>query len=200
MVEDDLGTAEDSGASGRKALLGRSRVPPAQGRKWSVLSEADFESACLLAARGVDTETIAAVLAEKPTKVARAIRSPKGKQRIRKIRGSEVLLEVTHQDRMRDMLPVARQAILDGIRHAQNSKNAADVGRWIHEAVIAKPAQKHEHKIEGRIEHDLTPVFDKILGLIETVKEVREGRPDPLRRVISGHEAMAQRKALPSGE
>ena len=194
MAEGDaLGSGGDGGAGGT------SLTPAPPPPRWKALTEEGFESACMLAVRGVDVDTIAAVLREPAKRVERALRSRPGRKRLQELRGASVLRKIKYEEKLSSLLPHGAEAIEQGLRKAATVKNAADVGRWLHEAMVAKPAQKHEVDVSGRIEHDLSPVFERIAEGLRELKEAQRGRPDPLTRVMDGTQALAQRKVLTDG-
>lgn len=204
MVEGDAlddGTGPDAATP---AKAPPSRVRPnqpftiAEGRPtragWAKLSEDELERAAKLAARGVDVPTIAAALLLEEKTVARALRSRKGAHKVRWLRGRAILAELEHEEAMRDLLPSGRVAIRDGLS-AANAKDAAGIGLKLHEAVIQKPPQRIEHTHQGRIEHDLTPIFEKLTQSLERIREAQAGR-DPLARVVRGDVGLAQHRPL----
>ena len=157
-----------------------------------------LESACKLAARGVDTPTIAAVLGEPEKRVERELARRQSKQAIRRLRGRDVLLEIDHEREMRDMLPRARDRIRHGMEHAL-PKDAAAIGMKLHEALIQKPPQRIEHQIQGTLSHDFSGLIEGLRQSIEAIREVQQGR-NPLERVVRGDVGLAQhRPALTAG-
>lgn len=200
MTEDPLGTG--SGVGGAVPATGplspsppSGRVPPPRKKQpWIQLSEAELESACKLAARGVEVETIADALLLPEKRVARALRSRKGRHKVRWLRGQAILQELEHEEAMRGLLPRARKSVKEGLECA-SAKDAAQIGMKVHEAVIQKPPQRIEHTHQGRIEHDLTPIFERLQESLGKIREAQQGR-DPLARVVRGDVGLAQHRPL----
>lgn len=196
MTEDELlGTGKDpdpSTPSGAPPRRVRSRPPTP--RPWIQLTDKELESACKLAARGVDVPTIADALLLPEKRVDRALRSRKGRHTVRWLRGRQILAEIEHEEQMRDLLPRARKSVKEGIEVAA-AKDAAQIGMKVHEAVIQKPPQRIEHTHQGRIEHDLTPIFEKLQESLGRIREAQSGR-DPLARVVRGDVGLAQHRPL----
>jgi hypothetical protein len=163
------------------------------------LPDEAMDRACRMALRGIDAETIAAVLQVSERRVKVALSSRNGRQRVRWLRGQQLLSEIEHEQAMRQLLPDARRAIGQGMSQSP-AKDAAKVALALHEAVVAKPAQKIEHTHQGRIEHDLGPVFERLQEGLAKVREAQLGK-DPLARVMRGDLGLAKhRPLLPSGE
>ena len=200
MVENDLdtGTGPDA-AMPTSAPLSRVRPTPPARRPWIQLTDAELERACKLAARGVDLPTIASAMLLPEKRVERALRSRKGSHTVRWLRGRAILAELEHEEQMRDLLPRGRKAIREGM-DAANAKDSAQIGLKLHEAVIQKPAQRVEHTHQGRIEHDLSPIFERLTESLEKIREAQAGR-NPMERVVRGDVGLAQhRPMLPTGE
>ena len=171
------------------------RVPPKRLRQpWKQLSESELETACKLAARGVDVPTIADALMHPEKRVERALKSRVGRHKVRWIRGQAILKEVEHEEAMRDLLPRARKSVKEGMEVA-TAKDAAAIGMKVHEAVIQKPPQRIEHTHQGRIEHDLTPIFSKLQDSLTAIREAQAGR-DPLARVVRGDVGLSQNRPM----
>jgi hypothetical protein len=158
------------------------------------LTEQELERACKLASRGVDIPTIADALLLPEKKVARALHSRKGTHKVRWLRGRAILAELEHEEAMREMLPSGRTAIRDGLSQAP-AKDAAQIGLKLHEAVIQKPAQRVEHTHQGRIEHDLSPIFERLTESLEKIREAQAGR-NPMERVVRGDVGLAQHRPM----
>lgn len=195
MVENDLDTGMGEGGGSLAAPAPPSRIPRVRVR----FTDRQWDQVVQLAARGVDPETIAAVALLPVKQVERAIRCKDGQQRIRAWRGRAILAELEHEEQLRDMLPTARGAIRDGMKLAP-AKDAAQVGLKLHEALIQKPPQRIEHRVDGRIEHDLAPIFERLTQGIAQIREAQQGK-NPLERVVRGDVGLVQhRPALQSGE
>lgn len=198
MTEDVLGTGSGPGeATPARAPSDLSRPSPRKPSGLSVrkkLSEEELERACKLAARGVDLPTIADALRLQERRVAQALRSRAGTHKVRWLRGRAILAELEHEEAMRDMLPRGRKAIREGM-DAANAKDSAGIGLKLHEAVIQKPPQRIEHTHQGRIEHDLTPIFERLTESLAQIREAQAGR-DPLARVVRGDVGLAQHRPL----
>lgn len=186
---------QDSPDSGRSAPT---RTPSKRGPKH--LSEEQFESACLLIARGLATEQVAEILWVPEKRVARALRKPTAQARIAYLRGRHVLQEIEHDAKLRDMLPGARNAIYDAIANGSIPQKQRSA-HWLHEAIIAKPATRTESRVEveARVRHDLAPVFGQIKDLLKGVREANADRASWRDRVKLGGDAL-KRPQLASGE
>ncbi len=159
------------------------------------------ESAYLMAARGMHPAKIAEVLWQPLPRVNRALRSKEGMERVAHLRGRYVLDEITHDFQMRGMLGQARSVMSEamGVGTIPQKQRTA---HWLHEQLIAKPAQRVEQRVEvdARVRHDLAPVFVQIKDLLQTVREARERSGISWEeRVKLGGEAV-KRPRLESGE
>ena len=186
---------QDSPDSGRSAP---SRTLAKRGPK--NLSDEQFESACLLASRGMPTEQIAEILWVPEKRIARTLRKPTAQARVAYLRGRHVLQEIEHDAKLRDMLPDARTAIYDAIANGSIPQKQRSA-HWLHESLVPKPVQRTESRVEvdARVRHDLAPVFGQIKDLLKTVREANESRKGWQDRVKLGGEAL-KRPQLGSGE
>ena len=158
-----------------------------------------FESMCLLASRGMPAAEIAGVLLRSERKIEQLLKRPSTKARIAYLRGQQALRELEHEHELRELLPKARLAVAKAMAEGSIPQSQRSA-HWLHEQLIPKPAQRVEKHVtlDGRVQHDLAPVFGQIKDLLASVREANQG--DGWRkRVKSGGEAIA-RPALTSGE
>jgi len=156
-----------------------------------------LEAACHMHVRGIDAATIAAAIDSTERRVEAALRRRPVKKRLEQLRGEVVLREVQHHFGLHELLPKGRKAIDDAL-YQGNAKVRSDVGRWLHEVLVGKPTEKRELTVQGRVEHDLSPVLGQIQQHLTAIREANQGR-DPLSRVRQGDEVVV-RPQLPSGE
>lgn len=163
------------------------------------LSPEGEEAACKLAAHGMDAESIAPVLGERLTTVARALNKKIAQRRIAFLRGQVLLREIEHGFALPEMLPQARAALID-VMQTGDLKERSVAARWLHGALVAKPVQQTRTQIEvsGKLQHDLSPVLEQIGKHLAAIRSANVGR-DPLARVRSGSEALV-RPQIEAGE
>jgi len=165
-------------------------------RKRKFPSELEVEAALELAVAGFAPEKIAEVLGVKNHVVIRYLKTKLVKDRVREMKAAAVVGKVQHLHELERMLPKSRKAIKT-VFETGDVKETRQMAQWLHEAVISKPAQQHELKIQGKIEHDLTPVFEQIGQHLSALREANQHR-NPLARVQIGTEKLV--RAIPSGD
>lgn len=154
-----------------------------------------METVCLLTAGGVEKARIAEILGCHPYRVGAVLKKRANKDRVAQLKGEMLKHEVEQHFGLMRMLPKSREVIgraLDG-----SEKVRVETAKWLHESVIAKPAQKQELRIQGRVEHDLKPLIEQMGKQIEVFRE-RAQNSKALERVKIGTAALVRQ--LPSGE
>jgi hypothetical protein len=197
MADDTVGTGCELGGSGvaRSVVRLGSSLEAIAPQSLSSLTEDEQTLVCKLASADVPLEQIADALMVKPGVIRKLVRSRPGKARIRALKVADRTAEIQQKFGLLEMLPKARK-VLSGAMDTGNTKERSQVAQWLHEAVISKPVQKVEHKIQGKLEHDLTPLFQGMAEHLKALKEANQGRMAS--RVIEATERDV--RALPSGD
>ena len=150
---------------------------------------------CRLAAKGHSRELIAGKLGKSPDAIRRLLGKPRYRRRVEELRAELVVQLVDHEFELHGMLPKARRALEDGFEN-QNARIRLDTAKFLHSAVVEPPVERKQVRIEGRLEHDLSPMIAKISESLQALRESNQGR-HPLARVKRGSEI--QIRALPDG-
>ena len=166
------------------------------GNEQRILSQDEGEIACMLAARDWTFDQIRDSVGCGKKTLRRFIHSRPAKARIKYLKTAKQRAEVEQDLGLVGLLPKAR-TVLNEAMDRGNTKERSQVAQWLHEAVISKPVQKVEHKIQGKLSHDLTPLFAQMGEALQALKQANSGR-DPLSRVQIGTEKLV--RALPSGD
>lgn len=159
-----------------------------------LLTQEQREAACKMAAMDVSPERIAAILETKLSLVTREFRRKSSQRRVEALKGELVLREVEQHFGLMGMLPKARK-VLDGGLDTGDTKTRTQIAQWLHEATISRPTVKTQLTIQGKVEHDLAPLFAQMGEHLAALRDHNRGR-DPLARVQIGSAALV-RAALP---
>jgi hypothetical protein len=161
------------------------------------LTDSQLELTCLLASEGLDAEGIAQMMGiDRVGAVKRVLKTKAGRIKIAQLKGEVMREELLHRHELARMLPKGRK-VLNEAMDTGNTKERSQVAQWLHEAVVTKPAQKHEHRIEAKIEHDLTPLFQQMGEHLAVLRQATQKR-DVLDRVKLATEQDV--RALSSGD
>ena len=180
MVNDDHMGSDVGAGSGpaQAASLPEASPQSLRLRQWQatrqrILNEQEAETACKLMSQGYDNQRVAEILCCKPYTIDRLRRSRPGKARILQLKHFLTKVEVEQRFGLAEMMPKAR-AVLGGVLEVGNARERAQTAQWLHEQVVTKPAVKHEHKIQGRLEHDLGPVFQQMGEHLAALRKANE--------------------------
>ena len=150
---------------------------------------------CRLASQEKGAAFIGASLRIQPPRVARLLARRVNRLRVAQLRAEKATRLVEHEFEMVGLLPKARKVLEDGFEN-QNARIRLDTAKFLHSAVVEPPVERKQVRIEGRLEHDLSPMIAKISESLAALRESNQGR-DPLARVKRGSEI--QIRALPDG-
>ena len=187
---------EDAAGEGGRAHSASSLSAPLPVRRSSLPSETEKTKIARLAAQGMEVGQIASALRLKVSGVGRFLNSKRGKALTQESRAFLELTQAEHQSGLVEMLPKVRQTI-SHVMDFGTARERSQAAQWVHEAVVSKPTQKVDVSVNGRLEHDLSPVLETIGRLLGDLREKTHSHG--LARVRSGND-ITLTPQIPSGE
>lgn len=151
------------------------------------LSAAQADAVARMVVQGRPINTISMAVGRSPESLRRMIAGSL-RPRIEQIR-AEVMRETSaHWFEMLAMLPQARLNMQTALM-SQDEKVRVDMSKWIHEAIVPRPAQHQEVEHTVHLGDEVSGLLEAMNARLAAITSANAGR-DPLARVKTGPEAL----------
>jgi hypothetical protein len=137
--------------------------------------------------QGQPLTTIALAVGRPPAALKRMIDGSL-RHKIEEVRALVIRETSTHWHELTAMLPQARLNMQTALL-STDERTRVDMSKWIHDAVVPRPTQRHEHEATVNLGEGTGELLTEIRDRLGEISQANQGRSG-LARVRSGREAV----------